>query len=183
MEKFMRTLLASIGGGLLLGTGLKLGEVRATARSAADRERRREAGRLRRVLRRIRQLEDHLQSLEKGPAATVGQRRAGKVSSVHTEIGILEREMESLAAEVPFADAVHENTISQAAEGLQRKVIDRIVRLEEESSGHTAAVNELKECAARTEKSVQRLVAGLDRWLAVRPASEGPDVSRREDSR
>ena len=45
----------------------------------------------------------------------------------------------------------------------------RIVKLEEETASQSTALRELQACTVKTEKSVQRLIAGLDRWLSAQP--------------
>ena len=60
------------------------------------------------------------------------------------------------------------------AESVQTRVIQRISRLEEEVASQSAAMNELRECSLRTERSVHELLGGLDRLIVKNPpAAEG----------
>jgi hypothetical protein len=49
-------------------------------------------------------------------------------------------------------------------------VIQRISRLEEEVAGQSAAMGELRECSLRTERSVHKLLGGLDKLIVRNPA-------------
>ena len=61
--------------------------------------------------------------------------------------------------------------VNSAAETTEARVIDRIAKLEQETASQSAALRELQATAAKTEKSVQRLIAGLDRLLSSQPFS------------
>ncbi len=56
-------------------------------------------------------------------------------------------------------------------DGVQTRVMNRISRLEEEVSGQSAAMAELRECSLRTEQSMQKLLGGLDRLIIAQPSS------------
>ena len=55
------------------------------------------------------------------------------------------------------------------AESVQTRVIQGISRLEEEVASQSAAMNELRECSLRTERSVHKLLGGLDRLIVKNP--------------
>ena len=55
------------------------------------------------------------------------------------------------------------------AERVQTRVIQGISRLEEEVASQSAAMNELRECSLRTERSVHKLLGGLDRLIVKNP--------------
>jgi hypothetical protein len=206
MHRLSRTLLASIGGGILLGAGLKLGELRSSqehaslleeaSRLAQARDEKRKRLKSKQILRR---LETRLARLEDRGQAN--ERRAESLRALRAEIAVLEREIANLASNERAKPSVLDNesrgSITEedrarrsgreatgssdqelariVADNIEARVMKRIRRLEENSENQAATVQELKECAARTEKSVQRLVAGLDRWMAVRPSSRGAD--------
>ncbi len=174
MDRLTKTLLASLGGGILLGTGLKLGEALSsgalarTASSSDDQT-------ARRILRRIRHIEARLESFEARPG---GSSREGKAAthlrSLQAQMAMLEREIGQLGGE-PAERVAHEGSppaeglVSSLADSIQARVINRIVKLEEETASQSTALRELQACTVKTEKSVQRLIAGLDRWLSSQP--------------
>ena len=74
MDRLTKTLMASLGGGILLGTGLKLGEALSSGVLArADSSSHDRAAR--RILRRIRHIEARLESFEAMPG---GSNREGE---------------------------------------------------------------------------------------------------------
>ena len=67
-------------------------------------------------------------------------------------------------------------------ESVQTRVIHRISQLEEEVAGQSAAMNDLRECSLRTERSIQKLLGGLDKLIVKQPAEEGPVSNARQDA-
>ena len=94
MDRLTSTLLASLGGGILLGTGLKLGEALtpgAPGNRSSSSERANQ-----RVRRRIRDIEGRLDQTEFGP---VGRREGGRAEHLRTlqaQVALLEREIDAL---------------------------------------------------------------------------------------
>ena len=200
MDRLTSTLLASLGGGILLGTGLKLGEALtpgAPGNRSSSSERANQ-----RVRRRIRDIEGRLDQTEFG---LVGRREGGRAEHLRTlqaQVAMLEREIDALertpaappardrgssAGRDPFSntDPIRDSGPSErrhseprpsekpydnsAAETTEARVIDRIAKLEQETASQSAALRELQATAAKTEKNVQRLIAGLDRLLSSQP--------------
>jgi hypothetical protein len=69
------------------------------------------------------------------------------------------------------------------AESVQTRVIHRISRLEEEVAGQSAAMSELRECSLRTERSMQKLLGGLDRLIVTDlPEKTMPELGEAVDA-
>lgn len=202
MDRLTSTLLASLGGGILLGTGLKLGEA-LTPGGPGNRSSSSERAN-QRVRRRIRDIEGRLDQTEFG---LVGRREGGRAEHLRTlqaQVAMLEREIDALERAPapppardrgssagrdrfsntdPIADPgpsrpgsseprpSEKPYVNSAAETTEARVIDRIAKLEQETASQSAALRELQATAAKTEKSVQRLIAGLDRLLSSQPFS------------
>ena len=202
MDRLTSTLLASLGGGILLGTGLKLGE--ALTPGGPGNQSSSSARATQRVLRRIRDIEGRLDQTEFGTAGRGEGSRAGHLRKLQAQVALLEREIDALertpaapsardrgssAGRDPFSntDPIADRDpsegrpseprpsdkpyVNSAAETTEARVIDRIAKLEQETASQSAALRELQATAAKTEKSVQRLIAGLDRLLSSQPFS------------
>lgn len=211
MAKFINILAASVGGGILLGAGIRLCEAivgrDSEARDGMDV--------------RLGALEDRLVNLEaaKPVASDVsrptgsgadtrtdreGERQAAAVAAIRSELGKederlsslnqvgaqlrvelkgwLEQSVGSRMADVEAklraeSDEARRQMLDAFAESVQTRVTHRISRLEEEVAGQSAAMAELRDCSLRTEQSLQKLLAGLDRLLVPRPAHARADFS------
>jgi hypothetical protein len=86
---------------------------------------------------------------------------AVRMAEVETRFGT-----ESVRSQKEMLDAFAEN--------VQARVIHRISRLEEEVAGQSAAMSELRESSLRTERSVHKLLGGLDSIIVKSPAAEEP---------
>lgn len=143
MPKLINILAASVGGGLLLGAGLRFGEAivgrRTSPRPSAD------AGDT--LNARLASIEDRLGRLEKETPA------AAHLSELESKL----RAESELSRQI-ILDAV--------VESVQTRVIHRIAKLEEDVAGQSAALTELRECSLRNEQTTQQLLGGLDRLLA-----------------
>jgi len=62
-------------------------------------------------------------------------------------------------------EAAHAQTLDAMVSAMENRVTPRIVRMENQIAGQTAAVTELRECALQSERSVQRLVGVLERMM------------------
>ena len=79
------------------------------------------------------------------------------------------------AAEGSLTAVVEEaqkETLDAFVESVQRRVIVRISRLEHEMSRQSNVMSELKESAEHTERSMERLLTGLDRLMVARDAND-----------
>ncbi len=203
MAKFINILAASVGGGILLGAGIRLGEAIVGREPAArDSE---ASGRLQ---TQLCALEDRLANLEAAPG--VGDTRGKKqpaVVAIRSELGRedervaalsqidaqlrvelrgwLEQNVGSRMADVEAklraeSDEARRQMLDAFAESVQTRVTQRISRLEEEVAGQSAAMAELRDCSLRTEQSLQKLLGGLDRLLVPRPVSPLADFASDE---
>lgn len=197
MAKLLKILAASVGGGLVLGAGIRLGE----AIAAQHPDLRLEASD--KLVERLGEMEDRLLTLEaESPAAIASrfEKQAAEVSAVRTRLDTEGRQIEALGEtsrrlRAELRDWLEESVTMRMAEvetrlktetergqkqvleafteSVQTRVIHRISRLEEEVSSQSAAMGELRECSLRTELSVQKLLGGLDRLiLKDHPAAE-----------
>jgi chromosome segregation ATPase len=97
LAKLIKILVASIGGGLVLGAGIRLGEAIATQLPASGTD----SGD--RLVKRLADLEDRLVSLEaENPAASVAQNSRERLESdsPHRRESVLQLELDRQAAEV-----------------------------------------------------------------------------------
>jgi hypothetical protein len=175
LGKLIKILAASVGGGLVLGAGIRLGEAIAGQIPVSGGE----PGP--KLAERLGELENRLLSLEaESPAAAVsdpekttlglrGELRDWLEESVTVRMAEVETRLrtESERGQKQMLDAF--------AESVQTRVMHRISRLEEEVAGQSAAMNELRECSLRTERSVHQLLGGLDK-LIVRNAPAVEEV-------
>jgi len=207
VAKLINILAASVGGGILLGAGIRLGEaivgrepVPTTDTAAGSR-----------LEARLGALEDRLVNLEViKPAPVAGARGESQtVAAIRSELsredervaalsqigaqlrvelqGWLEQSVGSRMADVEAklraeSDEARRQMLDAFAESVQTRVTHRISRLEEEVAGQSAAMAELRDCSLRTEQSLQKLLGGLDRLLVPRPTSPLADVSSDQEA-
>lgn len=171
MASLIKILAASVGGGIVLGAGIRLGEAIATqlpvpAGEGGDR-----------LLRKLDQLEHRLTSLETDTAAST-QIPAAAPELVREELrSWLEESVSVRMAEVETRlrtenERGQKQILDAFAESVETRVIQRISRLEDEVAGQSAAMSELRECSLRTESSVHKLLGGLDKLIPKNPAPE-----------
>lgn len=197
MARFLKILAASVGGGLVLGAGIRLGETIA----AQNPTLRLEGGE--RLAERLGEMEDRLLNLEaENPAGVVSllERQAAEVSAVRRQLDSEGMHIEALSetsqrlraelqdwlgesvaarmAEVEMrlkaeSERGQKQVLAAFTESVQTRVINRISRLEDEVTSQSAAMSELRECSLRTELSVQKLLGGLDKLISKdTPAAE-----------
>jgi len=191
--RLLKILAASVGGGLVLGAGIRFGEAIAAQYPAL----RADAGG--KLAQRLGDLENRLLSLEGESPAAISSRvdkQAAEVSAVRSELNRENRQIEALGemnlllrselqnwleeslnsrmAEVELrlraeSERSQKNMLDAFAESVQTRVIQRISRLEEEVAGQSAAMSELRECSLRTEQSMHKLLGGLDKLIVRNP--------------
>ncbi len=167
MASLIKILAASVGGGIVLGAGIRLGEAIATQLPPAG-----EAGD--KLTRRLDQLEHRLTSLETSPGGSP-QLAAEPPERVREEL----REWLETNVSTRMADVetrlktenlrVHKEILDAFSESVETRVIQRISRLEDEVASQSAAMTELRECSLRTEHSVHKLLGGLDKLIPKNP--------------
>ncbi len=186
MAKLINILAASLGGGVVLGVGIRLGEAIAAKIPVSGVEHGQ------RLAARLGDLEDRLLNLEtESPAAgsPILHGRESVVPQEGRQVDVSGQTTQQLRGEL--RDWLEESvTVRMAevetrlrtdfergqkqmldafAEGVQTRVIHRISRLEEEVAGQSAAMNELRACSLRTEQSVHKLLGGLDQLIVKNP--------------
>ena len=65
-------------------------------------------------------------------------------------------------------------TLDAMVSAMENRVTPRIVRMESEIAGQTAAVSELRECALQSERSIQRLLGVLERMTNPAQTDSAP---------
>ena len=168
MAKLIKILAVSIGGGLVLGAGIRLGEAIAAKHPPVGPD----VGR--RLSERLGNLENRLMDLEAEIPATVGSRqlRGEKRDWLEESLAARMAEVElRLQAE---SERGQKQVLDAFAESVQTRVIQRLSKLEEEVADQSAAMSELRECSLRTERSIQKLLGGLDRIIVRQPPPEEP---------
>ena len=187
MAKLIKILAASVGGGIVLGAGIRLGEAIATWEPGAQPGQK--------FSERLGELEHRLQDLEAeiSPADAIpldfdaGTILSRPATSFETAPG-LRRELEEWLAESVAtrmadvearlkaeAERGQKQMLDAFVESVQTRVIHRISQLEDEVAGQSASMNELRECSLRTERSIQKLLGGLDK-LIPKPAQDAADA-------
>jgi len=195
LAKLINILAASVGGGIVLGAAIRLGEAIAAQYPAAGPD----TGQ--KLAERLGQLENRLLNLEASPAAIASRfdKQAAEVSAVRSKLtaeslriealgetslrlrgelgGWLEESVATRMAEVEArlrtdSERGQRQVLDAFAESVQTRVVQRISRLEEEVAGQSAAMSELREFSLRTELSMQKLLGGLDRLIVKNPPSE-----------
>lgn len=170
MSKFIKILAASIGGGIVLGAGIRLGEAIAAQTPASSPD----AGRgtaqkleekfERKLNEKIEALEDRVRNLDvESPAELRGELRDWLDESINTRMAEVETRLRT------ESQRGQKQTLDAFAESVQTRVIQRISRLEEEVAGQSASMNELRDCTLRTERSMQKLLGGLERLVVKNP--------------
>lgn len=203
MAKLITILAASVGSGLLLGAGIRLGES-IVGRDLPPRRDTEVDGKL---AVRLGALENRLQNLEEGNPGSPVEDHAAETAAIRSELkaGEQEREAlnkitlqlrgelrgwveESVGARLEDVEAKlraesersQRQMLDAFVEGVQTRVMQRISRLEEEVAGQSAAMAELRECSLRTEQSMQKLLGGLDRLIVAQPPSPTGSPSSEE---
>jgi uncharacterized coiled-coil protein SlyX len=194
LAKFIKILAASVGGGLVLGAGIRLGEALASQLPVSGME----SGN--RLAVRLGELENRLLSLETESPEAVGSVRT-QVDSEGPQIDVVSQTALRLRGELrewldesvtvrmaevetrlrTESERGQRQMLDAFAESVQTRVIQRISRLEEEVASQSAAMSDLRECSLRTERSVHKLLGGLDRLIVKNmPAAEaGEDLNPR----
>lgn len=162
MPKLISILAASIGGGIVLGAGIRLGEAiaaqsQAPGANAGDKL-------VEKLEEKLGALEDRLVTLElESPAELRVELRDWVDESVTTRMAEVEKRIKA------ESDIGQKQVLDAFAESVQTRVIQRISKLEEEVATQSSAMNELRDCSLRTERSMQQLLGGIERLIVKNP--------------
>ena len=174
MKKLLNILAVSVGSGLLLGAGLRALEGQAGVGPQNERET--DEGGAQSEQAAYRKLAGRVRAMEQVLSRRIDEQQAA------TELLRLEQNN----VEARFAGRIVEmrqEVISTLLEGVERKVADRISRLEEEVAGQSAAMMELRECSLKTERSVHRLIEGIERLVSAQPGQRLHQAGLQEASK
>jgi hypothetical protein len=183
MAKLIDILVASFGGGLLLGAGIRLGEALAERESGgAPKHTGRPDNPEARMAARMEEQAAEVSAIRSKLAAESRQIEALGALGVRLQNELPEWIEKSVARRIEEAEAVlraesgrgRKEAMDAVVEGAQTRVAHRLSRLEEEVSMHAAAMTELHACSLRTEAGIEKLADSLDRLLAAQPAFPVP---------
>ncbi len=165
MAKLWNILAASVGGGIALGVGIRVGE------SLAPRT-------LPEPLPETGSVADRLTALEWQSTKTPQpQQVASPVQDlvaelVDTRLAELETRLRAEAEERQQA------TLHAFVENVQSRVVSRIGALEASVSEQGDAIGELRDYSLQTERNIQRLLQGIEKLASHRLAAESPEGAR-----
>jgi hypothetical protein len=135
---------ASVGGGLLLGAGIRLGEGRAAVSGHPD------------------------SNTAPGTSPCAGEglpdERVAEQSDLRPGASDLQIQAMEARLRQDLSCRQAEQAEALAAE-VQKKVTERIALIEAEVSNQRAAVGELRECSMRTEQTLQKVLEGIGRLV------------------
>jgi hypothetical protein len=162
MARFLNVLAASIGGGLLLGAGLRALE-HSSAEATHGANGNGAAGQ--------KDLLDRLNAVERRIRDLGSQNSAGSERDVRqwtsTEIS---RQVADAAARLELsAEAARKEAFDHLTQRVEERLAGRITLLEQEVQQQSLSLGELRECSLRTEKSMQRLLEGIERLVSSQP--------------
>jgi chromosome segregation ATPase len=230
MAKLINILAASIGGGVVLGAGIRMVERMAADRAELPGGAGELVGRLDSLEQRLVRVEgrspfgspsahgagenggENPAAVDSAAAAEVAAAMDHAFASVQNRFNAQQAEVEAMRTQLASAnlgiahlnrkdeqlreelrgwvdenvrerlaaaetklqrsiESAQKSTLDALVEGVQTRVILRISKLEEEVAGQSAAMAELRECSLSTERSMQKLLEGIDRLVAtqVRP--------------
>jgi len=161
LKKLIQLLAVSAGSGLLLGAGMRLAESRSPERSRGSDGAEESGGRISQFAARLEALEKKIARHD--PRAEA----AGATPDVRSEIAAqLEAQIEAMEARLrQDLGRRHDWRLGELSDALEKRVSERIAPIEAELAGQREAVGELREYSVRTEKSLQKLLEGIDRLV------------------
>jgi uncharacterized coiled-coil protein SlyX len=183
LKKFITVLAVSTGGGILLGAGLRLGEKRRSSGGAAAVDENESStkvteDRISVFLRRLEVLERRIefQAATRKEAAFSGSWQDNGHSGLQADISTRIESVEArLLRELERRNA---DSMDALRESMLQRINRRIEPLEAEIAMQRTSLSELGEYSIRTEKSMQRLMEGLERLVsaqASRANGTGPE--------
>ncbi len=165
--RYLKLVAASVGGGILMTAGLRLGEklVGAARRERDSESFARAPNRAAEpALPDAKAINDLRGDLEEWVERSIERRMALSEAKLMAE---LERGQKQV--------------VDRFAANLPMQVTERITRLEEEVGNQSAAISTLRECVMRTEASTHKLLGCIETFLAQRPAMKMSGVQSEKD--
>ena len=160
MKKLIHLLAVSAGGGLLLGAGIRLAEARRGRAAFPSEALAPDAG------SRLSLFLSRLEALEQQLASQNGDHPGGR-QEIARELDAMESRLRS------ELERIQERRLESLNGTLSRSVTARLETIESELAAQRSTVSELRECSIRTERSLQKLVQGIDR-LVDSQTTNGP---------
>jgi chromosome segregation ATPase len=174
LATLIKVLAASLGGGLVFGAGIRLGDALARRESGSRKSYRGSGG----LEARMEKQAADISAMRLQLAVESRQIEALSDLSSHLKRDLPDWIEKSVAERIEQAEADlkaesernRKETLEIFVEEVQTRVAHRISWLEEEVSLHSAAVTELRACSLRTEASIEKLAGSIDRLLSARQA-------------
>jgi hypothetical protein len=172
LKKLIQILAVSAGGGLLFGAGMRLAEKREGA-SGTDSEI---------VDERISLFLDRLEAVERRINFEISDaaEATGTAESGSSETGIPEARLQKdiqaeITAQISAMEARlkrdlgerSEQRIKTLGDTLQARIEHRLEPIEAEISAQRSSVEELREYSVKTDRSLQKLLEGVDKLLSA----------------
>lgn len=174
MKKLIQILAVSAGGGLLFGAGVRMAEKRQDSAGsppelAADE-------RMSLFLGRLESLEQRLQSLpgreEEQVTATESQSAVRNTDTdFRAEIAAQMRQLEDRLRR--DLSEKNDERVRSLGDTLQFRLEQRLTPLETEITAQRISIEELKEYSQRTDRSLQKLLEGVDKLVAAQNSRFG----------
>jgi hypothetical protein len=164
LKKLLQLLAFSAGGGLLLGAGFRLAEKQL---AAADEASEGSDDRISVFLGRLEDLERRIDSKKSVWAETdsTAAPPPKQPEELQAELTAQIRGMEErLRLDLSHR---HEERIASLGDAIEKRIEQRLGPLETEVRSQRTSVDELREYSLRTEKSLQKLLEGVDRLVAA----------------
>jgi uncharacterized coiled-coil protein SlyX len=172
LKKLLQLLAVSAGGGLLLGAGFRLAERRLTGIAEASED---PDGTISSFRERLEDLERRLDLKNTAASGSASGRLANPHEGLQAELAEQMRGMEERLR----LDLGHlsEGRINSLSDALEKRIEQRLAPLETEPASQRASVDELREYSLRTEKSLQKLLEGVDRLVAAQTSKVAGPVA------
>jgi hypothetical protein len=118
------------------------------------------------VRARIRNENRQVEDLGEMAVRLRGELQGWLESSVATRMAEVETRLKS------ESERSQRQMLDAFIDSVQTRVIRRISSLEDEVTGQSVAMNELRACSVRTEQSMQKVLGNLDRIILRQPVTE-----------
>jgi hypothetical protein len=165
VKKILQLLAVSAGGGLIFSAGVRLAERRSRefeSSNADDGAGRMDSARIDEFLKRLESVESRL---GERPAAPAGSPPSPSSAELRREIAGSIEALESRLRR-DLADR-GDSRMRSLGDAIEAKLEKRLDPVEREIAAQRTSVEELREYSLRTERSLQRLLEGVDRLVAA----------------
>jgi len=181
MAKLIHILAVSVGSGLMLGAGIRLGEALGSpSRKPREAVAPDWQSALADVVARVDRQQTEVESIRHQVSRAVNALDSVGVAAEDLR-GDLQRQLsEDLDRRLAAVEeklhlslkASNRETVNAMVASIESRVAPRISRLESDVNVQSTALAELRDCAQQSERSMQRLVTVLERVVSGKTASE-----------